>query len=100
VREHHDYVDDEHCYGCRLKAKTFRLSATATPSRQNLVRPATANPVWENTTTGTYRNDGSFMPNISADLSRQIKVKEYAENRSAFEALRRKRANDPTPERV
>lgn len=80
---------DPDCYGCRLRHKGVLVSPAATPTRRNKVPPARANPAWENTTVGEHRPDGSFMPLLSEEGDRVIKVKEYGERRREIQTKRR-----------
>ena len=68
------------------------LTAAAAPSRMNKVPPPQANPVWERGIKGEQRRDGSFVPYLDAD-GKPIGVKKFADNRTKYEGLLRKRAN-------
>jgi hypothetical protein len=83
----HDVYDPD-CYGCQLRHKGIALAAAAIPSRQNAVKPRTPDPAWERGRAGEYRNGGTFMPYLGADME-PIPIKEFGEKRRTFEDVRR-----------
>lgn len=87
-------VDDD-CYGCRLRRKSFNVSAKALPSRQNTVPPRAADPTWEKGLVGENRPDGSFMPYLKPDGT-NLRVKEYGEKRRDVDAQVKRLKSDPT----
>jgi hypothetical protein len=61
------------------------------------VPSAVANPAWERGVAGETRADGSFVPYLSVEGqgAHAMGVKEYAENRHKFEAIRDRQRKDP-----
>lgn len=78
------------CLACKLE--TIQLSQAWFPSKPGGAPPAGNRNAWERGIATDHRGvallDGSGEP---------IGVKRYAENRTAFEAERRRLANDPVP---
>lgn len=87
-------------YACRLRAKGLHISSAATPNRvANMTRrvaPRRADPAWERGTVGERRVDGSTMPYLSPTSGRPMRVKEFAEGRSGFEAQIKSLKSNPT----
>ncbi len=72
-------------YGCVLRRKGIRLSASATPTRtqRRPFRPGPNNS-WEKGRIGEHRPDGSFMPVLN-DAGQHMGVKEWADDRTRNE---------------
>ena len=86
------------CADCGLSSakrilQSPALTADATPNRtRNKIPPRRPNNSWERGKAGEHRADGSFVPYVNSDGD-HIPVKEFADNRSKYEGLLRKRKN-------
>lgn len=80
-------------YGCELRQKGIQLSPAATPNRR-LLRPdpGVAKPKlsWEAGVVTERRVDGSQMPVLEPGTRHPIGVKQYGENRRAFDEQRKR----------
>jgi hypothetical protein len=91
-------------YGCKRRREgLFALSSAATPTRARHLPfrdPAKVNHTsWENGMAGEHRPDGSFMPYLRSDGG-PLKLKEYSENRSSLDDIRRRQLSGTSIEKV
>ena len=87
--EEHPDLDVAGCRVCKFSGE-IQLSPKATPSVRRTGAPKTADPSWER---GIVK-DKRGMPLLRSNGT-EIGVKDYAENRSKYEAARRRAKNDP-----
>jgi hypothetical protein len=85
-------------YGCELRRKGVRYSGSATPTaRANRPFRPPVNCSWEAGAAGERRPDGSFMPYLD-DRGRKIRVKQWGEERTKLEEIRRRQVVGPAPQ--
>lgn len=87
------------CYACRLRAKDIGIASAVIPNRlantARRVAPRTPDPAWERGVAGEHRRDGSFMPYLAPGSTRELGVKEFADNRGHYEAQIARLKSDP-----
>lgn len=77
-------------YACELRSKGVQISAAATPSSHNRVKPAEhTNNVWEKQKAGEHRKGGTFMPYLDANGA-TIPIKRYVEKKAKHQETRRR----------